>query len=135
MHLAEQCSTRSKDPRTQVGVCIVKDRRVLSMGYNGAPRKFPDCKVPQENSDILMNSKNAFMCHAEINALLNYRGNISDFDGATIYLTLSPCHECIKALAQAGIKEIIYKEPYDHIDIFEVAKYIAESCGIIYRKL
>lgn len=136
MHLAEESATRSKDPKTKVGSCIVKDKRILSLGYNGAPRNFPDEKVPTRNDpDDIYFSKNTYMCHSELNAILNYRGSLSDFEGATIYVTLSPCHDCVKALIQAGIKEIIYKDKYKHEDVYNTAKYIATKCGVIYRQL
>ena len=136
MKLAEESATRSKDPRTHVGSCIVKDKRILSLGYNGAPRNFPDEEVPLDNkSKSLKYQKNTFMCHSELNAILNYRGNLSDFEGATIYVTLAPCYDCTKALIQVGIKEIVYKERYDKIDVFNIARYIATSCGVIYRQL
>ena len=132
MHLAEESASRSKDPKTKVGACIVKDKRVLSLGYNGAPRGFPDYKVPNfSNSKDLLNDKNAYMCHAEINAILNFRGSLS---GATIYCTLSPCHECMKALIQVGIKEVIYKSVYHNKKVIEVSSIIARECGVILRK-
>lgn len=136
MHLAEESAKRSKDPRTKVGSCIVKDKRVLSLGYNGAPRNFPDSFVPENNtSTILEDRKNTYMCHSELNAILNYRGNLSDLDGATIYVTLSPCHECMKAIIQSGIKEVIYKERFDKEDIFNMSYFIANVCGVKYRKI
>lgn len=136
MQLAEMNATRSKDPKTKVGSCIVKDKKVLSLGYNGAPRNFPDIEVPTTNNkENIFLSKNSFMCHSELNAILNYNGALSDLNGATIYVTLSPCHECVKALIQVGIKEIIYKERYDHDDVFKLSKLIADKCNVIYRKL
>ena len=74
MHLAEESALRSKDPNTKVGACIVKDNRVLSLGYNGAPRGFDDDLVPLgRGSNLpLAQRKNTFMCHAELNSILNY---------------------------------------------------------------
>lgn len=136
MRLAEESATRSKDPKTQVGACIVKDKRILSLGYNGAPRKFPDELVPLDNTaNDLYNSKNTYMCHAELNAILNYRGCLADFEDATIYVTLFPCHECLKALVQVGISEIVYKEDYEKEAIVNVSKRIAEFCNVKLRKL
>ena len=136
MQLAEESATRSKDPKTQVGACIVKDKRILSLGYNGAPRKFPDNFVPTNNvKNDLYNSKNTYMCHAELNAILNYRGCLADFENATIYVTLFPCHECLKALIQVGISEIVYKEDYEKEDVVNVTKRIAKFCAVKLRKL
>ena len=137
MRLAETTALRSKDPNTKVGACIVKDNRVLSLGYNGAPRGFNDNLVPLGKGQTLplIQRKNTFMCHAELNAILNYRGSLSDLEGASIYITLSPCHECTKALAQLKIKEIIYKDEYHKKDVVEVSKFILKQCKINYRQL
>ena len=136
MHLAEESARRSKDPNTKVGACIVKDKRVLSLGYNGAPRLFPDEIVPRSSdSKSLLSNKNAYMCHAELNAILNYRGSLSDLEQATIYCTVSPCHECMKALAQVGIGEVVYKEIYHRDDIVEVSNLIARKCNIKLRSI
>lgn len=137
MHLAEESALRSKDPNTKVGACIVKDNRVLSLGYNGAPRGFDDDLVPLgRGSNLpLAQRKNTFMCHAELNAILNYRGSLSDFEGASIYITLSPCHDCAKAIAQLKIKEVIYKEEYHKKEIVDISKFIFKQCKINYRQL
>ena len=137
MHLAEESSLRSKDPSTKVGACLVKDKRVLSLGYNGAPRSFPDDLVPQTSyeNDNILNQKNTFMCHAELNAILNYRGSLSELEGSTLYVTIYPCHECAKALAQIGIKEIIYKDIYHRTNMYNASKYILSKCGIEVRRI
>lgn len=135
MRLAEESAKRSKDPKTQVGSCIVKNKKVLSLGYNGAPRNFPDSEVPLSNEGLeIQNKKSSYMCHSELNAILNYRGPLSDLENATIYVTLSPCHECIKALIQVGIKKIIYKEDYHKVDITNFAKLLASKCNVEYTK-
>lgn len=137
MHLAEESALRSKDPSTKVGACLVKDKRVLSLGYNGAPRSFPDDLVPmtQYDGDNMLHQKNTYMCHAELNAILNYRGSLSELEGSSIYVTIFPCHECAKILAQLGISEIIYKEEYHRSKILSASKYILEKCSIPFRKL
>lgn len=137
MSLAEESALRSKDPSTKVGACIVKDKRIMSLGYNGAPRLFPDELVPTEQNEMdnILHQKNTFMCHAELNAILNYRGSLSELEGSSIYVTIFPCHECAKALAQLGIKEIIYKEDYHRTKILSASKYILEKCGIQFRRL
>lgn len=136
MNMAINASSRSKDPHTKVGACIVKDNRVLSLGYNGAPRKFPDNVIPnnKDKSLPLMYQKYPYIVHAELNAILNYRGNISDFDGATIYVTVSPCYECVKALAQVGIKEVVYTKEYNK-EVWDISKIILNNCNIKFRKL
>ena len=136
MHLAEETAKMSKDPKTKVGACIVKNKRILSLGYNGAPRNFPDELVPINNDAVeLQNKKSTFMAHAELNAILNYRGSLAEFEGATVYVTLSPCYECAKAMAQVGIKKIIYKDTYHKMDNWLVSRYILKQCGIEIEQL
>jgi len=137
MHLAEESALRSKDPSTKVGACLVKDKRVLSLGYNGAPRAFPDNEVPSTSYELdnMLNQKNTFMVHAELNAILNYGGSLRDLEGATIYVTIFPCHECAKVLSQIGIKEIVYKNDYHRTKILLASKYILDKCNIKYRRL
>lgn len=131
MSVAELTAKLSKDPRTKVGACIAKDKKVLSIGYNGAPRKFPDELVPQGDIDCeLINQKNSYMVHAELNAILNYKGSLSELQGATLYVTVSPCNACALALAQAGITTIIYKEKYHRQNITKLTEYIFDKCGI-----
>ena len=78
MAIAKLSSMRSKDPSTQVGACIVShDNRILSIGYNGAPNGFDDNKFPWGREGDMLNTKYAYVCHAEMNAILNYRGFIS----------------------------------------------------------
>ena len=76
MAIAKLSAMRSKDPSTQVGACIVSiDNRILSIGYNGAPNGFCDDSFPWEREGSVLNTKYAFVCHAEMNAILNYRGS------------------------------------------------------------
>lgn len=137
MHLAEESALRSKDPSTKVGACLVKNKRVLSLGYNGAPRNFPDSEVPSTSyeTDNLLHQKNTFMVHAELNAVLNYSGSMSDLQDSTIYVTIFPCHECAKVLAQLGVKEIIYKNDYHRTKILNASKHILRKCGIVFKRI
>ncbi len=131
MSIADNTANLSKDPRTKVGAVIVKNKKIKSIGYNGAPKSFPDDLVPTDNSgETLKEKKNTYMCHAELNSILNYDGLISDLNGATIYITLSPCSKCACLLAQVGIKKIIYKKKYDKKEETEATDYIFEKCGI-----
>lgn len=99
---------RSKDPSTQVGACIVSDEnKIMSVGYNGFPRGCSDDEFPWERSAENSNdTKYPFVCHAELNAILNAGGQ--DLRGARIFVALFPCNECAKAIIQSGIKEVIY---------------------------
>ena len=117
MGLAIMASHRSKDPSTQVGACIVdKNNNILSVGYNGAPMGYPDDDFPWEREgDDPTKTKYAYVCHAELNAILNYRGG-GTLKGARCYCTLFPCNECTKALIQAGIKKVVYLDDKYHND-------------------
>jgi dCMP deaminase len=106
MDIAIRISEMSYATRKKVGCCIVKDNNIISFGWNGMPRGFPnEC----ENGDIT----NSECTHAEMNAFskLLANGNQSIL-GSTLYLTLSPCYECSKIIIASGIKEVIYLEEY-----------------------
>lgn len=136
MEIAQTVSKASKDTNTKVGAVIVSnDGRVLSCGYNGAPRKFNDRLVPTAREGNFIDTKYAYTCHAELNAILNYRGSLADFDGATIYCTLFPCNECAKALSQININKVIYLDDKHHTDdIYYVSRYILDECGVKYEQ-
>lgn len=131
-------SGRSKDPNSQVGACIVgKNNRMLSLGYNGAPNNWNDDEFPwdRDNEDP-KNNKYPYVIHAEMNALLNYKGDNKDLDGATVYVTLFPCHECAKFLAQAGIKKVVYlSDKYKGTDDNIMSKTCLTKCGVDYEQL
>ena len=133
MSIAKLSAMRSKDPSTQVGACIVSnDNRILSIGYNGAPNGFDDEKFPWSREGENLDTKYPYVCHAELNAILNYRGDLS---GSKIYVKLFPCNECAKAIIQAGIKEVIYKEDkYKDSDNVIVSKSMFDSCGVKYTE-
>lgn len=133
MGIALLSKERSKDPNTQVGCCIVSsDNRILSLGYNGAPKGYSDDIMPWEREGSMQDTKYAYVCHSELNAILNYRGNL---EGSKIYVSLFPCNECTKALIQAGIKEVIYYEDkYAETDATIISKKMLDTCGVKYRK-
>lgn len=107
MGIAVLSSYRSKDPSTQVGACIVNEKnRIMSMGYNGFPSGCDDDEFPWEREGDMYNTKYAYVCHAELNAILNCRG--TNLEGCRIYVALFPCNECAKAIIQSGIKEVVY---------------------------
>ena len=141
MAIAKLSSMRSKDPSTQVGACIVsEDNRILSIGYNGAPNGFHDEYFPWERNGDMLNTKYAFVCHGEMNAILNYRGSRKEFEGAKIYVDLFPCHECAKLIIQSGIKEVIYlndlfKDKNGNLletDSVKASKLMFNECGVNY---
>lgn len=103
MGIALLSAQRSKDPGTQVGACIVgADKKILSVGYNGMPIGCSDDVMPWEREGAPRDTKYLYVCHAELNAILNYSGG--RLQGARLYTTLFPCNECAKAIIQAGIR-------------------------------
>ena len=130
MGIAILSSERSKDPSTRVGACIVNDEnKILSMGYNGAPIGFSDDEMPWEREGETLKTKYPYVCHSELNAILNCPTSVK---GAKVYVTLFPCNECAKAIIQAGIKEVIYK--YKDTDSNIASRMMFDACGVSYRK-
>jgi dCMP deaminase len=133
MSIAIMSAQRSKDPNTQVGACIVDaDNRILSVGYNGMPTGCDDDNMPWNRDGDGLESKYFFVCHAELNAILNYRGN-SNLKGARVYVTLFPCNECAKAIIQSGISEIIYmQDKYSDAETTIASKRMFDMAGVKY---
>lgn len=136
MALAKLSSYRSKDPSTQVGACIVSsDNRILSIGYNGAPNNYNDDDFPWERKGKPLDTKYLFVCHAEMNAILNFRGSRKDLEGSKVYVDLFPCNECAKLIIQSGIKEVIYlSDKYQDQDNFIASKMLFDTCGVKYHQ-
>ena len=137
-------SMRSKDPSTQVGACIVSlDNRILSIGYNGAPNGFHDDVFPWARNGDMLNTKYAYVCHAEMNAILNYRGSRHELENSKIYVDLFPCNECAKLIVQAGIKEVLFlsdkfKDKDGNLletDAVKASKKMFDECGVIYKQI
>ena len=135
MGVADLSGRRSKDPSTQVGACIVSDdNKILSMGYNGFPRgcsdeEFPWAKDEQDKDPY--NAKYYYVTHSELNAILNYRGG--SLEGSKLYVTLFPCNECAKAIIQAGIKTIVYKDDkYAGTPSIKASKRMLNAAGVRY---
>lgn len=133
MGIALLSTMRSKDPNTSVGCCIVSaDNKILSVGYNGMPMGCSDDEYPWEREGDPLDTKYIYVCHAELNAILNYTGG--NLRGSKVYTTLFPCNECTKALIQSGISEIIYySDKYAGTDSVIAAKRMLDSAGITYR--
>lgn len=131
MGVALLSAMRSKDPNTQVGACIVNDdNRIVSVGYNGFPRGCSDEDFPWERkADNQNDTKYPFVCHAELNAILNSNG--IGVKGSRIYVALFPCNECAKAIIQAGIKEIIYiSDKYYDTDNNRASRRMLNAAGV-----
>ena len=136
MGIAVLSSMRSKDPNTQVGACIVsKSNRILSIGYNGTPNGFEDKYFPWDRNGEFLETKYPFVCHAEMNAISNFKGDKKDLDGSKLYVTLFPCNECAKLVVQSGIKEIIYlSDKYKETDGTKASKLMFDTCKIKYKE-
>lgn len=133
MGIAFLSAKRSKDPVTQVGACIVKDNKIIGIGYNGFPKGSSDDELPWGKSDNFLESKHAYVVHAELNAILNSNGNLN---GATIYVTHFPCNECSKAIVQSGITKVIYcSDKHKHKDSTKAGRLILENAKVKIEKL
>lgn len=133
MSMAYLTARRSKDPSTQCGAIIVNtpQGRVLGTGYNGMPN---GCKYsfPWESDGDFLNSKYAYVVHAEVNAIMNAK---TDLTGTIMYCTLFPCNECAKVIVQAGITNVYYADDkYHDKDFSEAARSIFNSASVSYVK-
>ncbi|HHT40008.1 MAG: dCMP deaminase family protein [Acholeplasmatales bacterium] len=133
MGIAELSALRSKDPNTRVGACLVnEEKRIIGIGYNGFPSPLSDDEFPWTNEGKFSETKYPYVVHAEMNALLN---SIKPVKGASLYVTLFPCHECVKMLIQSGIKKIIYKEEkYRDSESDKAAKKMLKAARVDYQK-
>ena len=134
MGIALLSAQRSKDPNSQVGACIVsQDNKILSIGYNGFPVGCSDDEIPWEREGDFADTKYPYVCHAELNAILNYTG--ASLRGSKIYVALFPCNECAKAIIQSGIKEVIYlSDKYKDTEAVKVSKKLFEMSKVKYTK-
>ena len=106
LRIAREWGKLSHCNRKQVGAVIVKDRMIISDGYNGTPTGFEN---PCEDEE---GYTKWYVLHAEANAILKVAGSTQSCKGATLYITLSPCKECSKLIYQAGIKRVVYQNGY-----------------------
>ena len=106
LKMAQEWAKLSHCQRKQVGALIVKDRMIISDGFNGTPTGFEN---PCEDDE---NYTKWYVLHAEANAILKVASSTQSCKGATLYITLSPCKECSKLIHQAGIKRVVYANAY-----------------------
>ena len=118
MDIATRVATRATCDRKHVGAVLVRDRTILSTGYNGSIRGMPHC---DEVGHMMENGHCVATVHAEANAILQAAKNGVRIDGATLYTTASPCWPCFKLVANSGCVRIVYGEFYRDPRIFEVA--------------
>ena len=135
MGVALLSAQRSKDPNTQVGACIINEKKkIVGMGYNGLPIGCDDDHFPWAREGDFLETKYPYVCHAELNAILNKIS--ADLDKCTVYVTLFPCNECAKVLIQSGIQEVIYlSNKYPDSDSVKAARKMFDSAGVGYRML
>lgn len=135
MGVAALSAKRSKDPNTQVGACIVSDgNKIMTVGYNGFPSGCNDDVFPWERTGDELSTKYPYVCHAELNAILNSKG--ANLEGCRIYVTLFPCNECAKAIIQSGIKEVVYISDKYAASMSTIAsKKMFDAAGVTLRKL
>ena len=135
MGVALLSAKRSKDPNTQVGACIVNnEKKIVGVGYNGFPMGIDDDSFPWDREGTFLETKYPYVCHAELNAILN---SISrDLKNCSIYVALFPCNECAKAIIQSGITEVVYlSDKYGESDIVKASKRMLQSAHVTLRKL
>ncbi len=118
MDIARQVATRATCDRKHVGAVLVRDRTILSTGYNGSIRGMPHC---DEVGHMMESGHCVATVHAEANAILQAAKNGVRIDGATLYTSASPCWPCFKLVANSGCVRIVYGEFYRDARIFEVA--------------
>jgi dCMP deaminase len=118
MNIARVVSSRSTCERKFVGAVIVRDKTILSTGYNGSIRGMPHCT---DVGHMMEDGHCVATLHAEVNAIIQAAKNGVAIEGATIYVTASPCWNCFKTIANSGILRVLYGEFYRDDRIFEVA--------------
>jgi dCMP deaminase len=122
MNIASVVASRATCDRKHVGAVIVRDKTILSTGYNGSIRGMPHCS---EVGHMMEDGHCVATIHAETNAVLQAAKNGVSIDGATVYVTASPCWNCFKMITNAGIRRIVYGEFYRDRRIFDVAAQLA----------
>ena len=130
LRVAKETQSWSKDPSTQCGCVLVKNKRILSVGYNGFPSNISDSLDRYQNREF----KLAAVVHAETNALFNAAKNGSTTEGCTAYVTWPPCSQCASALIQAGVSKVICPAtataPKRWIDNFIFASDLLYEAGV-----
>lgn len=134
MGIARLSALRSKDPSTQVGACIVdQHKKIVGIGYNGLPIGIDDDAFPWEKTGDYLDTKYPYVCHAELNAILN---SSMKLQGACMYVTLFPCNECTKAIIQSGITKLYYiSDKYKDLDMTIASKKMLDTANVQYIQL
>ncbi len=133
MRMANIIAQRSKDPSTQAGAVITTSQNVVvGVGYNGFPRGIESADLPWNRDGELADTKYAYVCHAEENAVYNANNSTRD---CKIYCTLFPCNECAKTIIQNGIREVIYEsDKYHDTPSCVASRKMFDLAGVKYRE-
>lgn len=113
LKMAEIWGTNSYCKRMQVGCLVVKDKSIISDGYNGSPSGFPNQCEDETNTTL------PYVLHAEANAITKLAKSTNTSDGSSVYITASPCYECSKLMVQSGVKRVIFKDLYRKTESLE----------------
>ena len=126
LRMARVWAENSYCVRRQVGALIVKDKMIISDGYNGTPSGFENiCE------DEVTGKTKSYVLHAEANAITKVAKSANNCDGSTLYITAAPCIECSKLIIQAGIKRVVYSEKYRCEDGLELLKRVGIECVFV----
>ncbi len=133
MEMAKVIAKRSKDPSSQVGAIVANQQNVIvGAGYNGWPRGIENDDLPWDREGDFGDTKYAYVCHAEENAIYNSNNSTKD---CKIYCTLYPCNECAKTIIQNGIKEVIYESnKYSDKPSFKASAKLFKLAGVKVRQ-
>ena len=134
MSVALLSAQRSKDPSTQVGACIVDpDKKIVWIWYNGFPIGCSDEILPRAREGNFLDTKYAYVCHAELNAIVNSTKNLK---GCSMYVAMFPCNECAKLIIQSWIKKVVYLiDKYAETDAVKASKIMFQQAGVAYVQL
>jgi dCMP deaminase len=133
MRIARTMAERSKDPSTQAGSVVATENNVVvGLGYNGFPRGVDSDVFPWEREGKLQDTKYAYICHSEENAIYNAN---NDTRGCKIYCTLFPCNECAKTIIQNGIREVVFEsDKYHDQPAFIASRRMLDAANVKYRQ-
>ena len=123
LQMARVWAENSYCVRRQVGALIVKDKMIISDGYNGTPSGFENiCE------DEVTGKTKPYVLHAEANAITKVAKSANNCDGSTLYITAAPCIECSKLIIQAGIKRVVYCDDYHSVDGLNLLQRVGIEC-------
>ena len=131
MQIARDVATRATCDRKHVGAVIVREKSILATGYNGSIRGLPHC---DEEGHLIEDGHCVRTIHAEANAIIQAARNGVRIDGATVYVTASPCWGCFKMIANAGISRVVFGEFYRDERIFRFATELGLELAPLERR-